>query len=1037
MSRAALTLGSDAKAGVAAVGQAISLDDVRVELLRVGDGSDPDDWRVVESTRPAPDGSFAFSSVETGRYALRLSQPEFGGAGYGVDATDFTLGDGETVRLVLPLLSTIHVEAPGVSGSMSPDGAPVLDEATGRVHGVSGDGYWVLDPDAGTVHVLASRMLFKLHSARGAPGVNVLLPGRNAFLTIVQNRIVSVQLDIFGDEGTSEVLHYEDPDTREVIGERVRWRLLPERILEQLPAGVVLGAYPSRDNRTLYISLSNTPPWGTDNWQPGLGVTMVIDLDTLAVRRIIQGEARTYHPLTDQLVFHGPDGVLLVDASAIRDVASAPLAANLGVAPIPGVGQFMVAWSQINNEGAEIPFLARIDGEGNVLQEGRAAEVLGLGADPAAGAPSFDREGEVFMLGPQGYRVLPGGGFEAIGVQVPPGLAFQERVACNRRRVFDPVNRYELWYDCGTNEDGRDAMAILSADRGNIPVSVRVNGAQMVVDPIRGRAIFLTWGANASIVHYADPTAAARPANLDIQVDPAALQPGPACSDTEPCPSDQVCVGRTDTAFSGNCQPNRRAPWRVRCGGLTQVPCDDGYTCALSNPTNPQSTGVCEGDLHRDYESHGILCEDGSCPDGFFCHAEGRCVPRGCRSDAECEPGEVCGLVAGTGRVCVSSGPWPDGALCTQPTDCAGGACVPTGFMPSAPSGLADGESLPFNVCATGCFANRDCADGQDCVAGRELWPVCVDRVGPFGPEDLAACTVTCAPHEVCQGSRCATGVWPAPVRTDTHGECAVDVDCPVPAQCLRGPSISTRCGFWCNRNRDCPWDAECFEGTCLANHLGPGDPMARYRCADETGCDDHQQCIEVWFFGQENPRFCVDEDPCVDDGDCAAGESCVGICAPDCQALDGLSADDCPQGWQCVHRDQSFNWSPHHCLPPVCDCPPAGNRNVSCSLEPTPICSFRQPCAYAPCDGTFGPDNPDPEASGSCCAPGNPCGLSGPELCQCPPSCDWWRPDDCPDRFDGMPETGGAALCPTGWSCAATAERPYGWRCRAAPRGD
>lgn len=1013
--------------------QPLSIDGIIVDLLRVEPGGDPDSWSVVNSVQPEPDGSFSFSGVAAGDYALRLNQPEFGGPAYGVDATDFHLDEGQTVSLILPLITNINISAPGVGMSFGWAEPPLIDLDTGLIYGAhkSLDGYgafWVFDPDRGLVDLLHSKSLFS-QALNFDNHVVALAEGRNKALVVTSDRIVKIDLSIFEDAEVGEALDYDDPAVRVRLGEKTSWRLIPPTSrIAVAQSEASLRAYLSADESVLYVS-----------WEGQGGSTQIIDVETLEVRRVVQGWAVGYHPTTDQLVFSGGQGVFLVDASQMRDVGVANIQANLGVAPVPGRPEFIVAYDILSANDERVPFIAVIDDSANVLSDQQASEYLGTDTVLQSGAPSFDSTGEYFMLGAQAFRILDGGGFEEIGVQVPPGPSFLQRVACNQQRVFDPVHRYEVWYDCGPNNgmSFQGAMALISADQTSIPVSVRVNSTSMVLDAPRGRALFFFGGGAGnlliSVVHYADPAAATKPEQTKISAGEALLQPGAVCDTSRPCEGNQVCRGDTDTSWTGTCVDNPRRPYLAYCGGITGVACDDGFDCELSNPTNPESFGICTGQPNRDYENHGPACGTaGTCPAGFSCNELDRCVPRGCLGDADCETGEVCGMVADIGRVCVTPGLLEDYEICSSPENCLHGACVDTGLS---------GEPRVFMLCATSCMKNADCPIGSLCVLpdrnfheySSEPFPFCAHDEWLHGSPSTSPCTTECEADQICIGDQCQIGFSPRfQGASGQPDECTVDTDCAVPGNCLQ-QEFGRSCGFACLRNRDCPWPVDCMAGVCPV--ADTESPTSQYPCNEGLGCVDHEMCVQSLFsWDAEFWYLCLDADPCRSDADCAAGYHCDGVCTEPCDPNDGHSAADCDPGLQCVLSTLDA-WSEHKCLPPVCDCPDSGAHNAYCVLD-TNACFIDLQCAAVACDGTFGPDNPDPEVDETCCAPGNPCGLSGEEICACPASCPWWTPGDCNCPSENCPVAGGLPLCPEGYNCALRSEPLwlFGDRCNANP---
>ncbi len=203
----------------------------------IGDGS----WIFVDSRQPQPDGSFGFSDLEPGHYSLRLEQPEFGGVAYGADGTDFHLEPGQSVSLVLPLVSTITIDAPGVimgdrgediDAYRSADSA-IIDEGSGLIMG-SGFGFWAIDPDEEILHSLLSTHLF----ASTAEDYHLVAysPGRHEAFVIFANRIVAVDLTVFDDAEPGKAINYDDLEVREALGDKVRWRLLDEVMTEQMTA---------------------------------------------------------------------------------------------------------------------------------------------------------------------------------------------------------------------------------------------------------------------------------------------------------------------------------------------------------------------------------------------------------------------------------------------------------------------------------------------------------------------------------------------------------------------------------------------------------------------------------------------------------------------------------------------------------------------------------------------------------------------------------------------------------------------------------
>lgn len=966
-------------------------------------------------------------------------------------------------------MSTIELDAPGLftnssSGREREFGfddpeyrsadTAIIDEESGLIIG-GGGGLWVLDPDSESLNMLFSSTLFDSAPSRSGHRV-MYAPGRNEAFVISATRIVAVDLSIFDDVEPGQALDYDDPEVRLAIDDKVRWSFMDPTITHLIRwFGTSIRRNPlqwhfSADESVLYV----TAALGEE------ARVMIVENDTLRVPRLIFGELIAYNVHVDQLVLRAPDGLALVDASAMQDVAEVEIDSDLGVAPVPGKGEYYVAYTKLAADDMRIPFIAVIDDEGEILSDQRAREHLGLDYDPDPGAPRFDSTGEYFVLGDEGYRLLDDGSFEFLGFPVPWGDAFMERVDCNWHNVFDPVNRYAIWFDCEGWDHHPGAMAIISTDRGNIPISIRVNSGNVLLHPPSGRAFVIDDDNDVSVVHYADPMAADRPSFTRLVAGEEHVGPGQECGVDEPCPFEEVCVARTDTALSGNCKENERNPFLIHCGGLTRIECDDGYTCELINPTNPDSAGFCRGSPDRDYENHGPRCgPDGECVAGFSCNDNGRCVPRACMSDEDCGDGEVCGMVHDVGRVCVMPGPLGTGEICGTPEDCLSGVCMDTLLGLSVDwqddDGHVSGWFDSFPLCTTPCVKNVECPEGSNCVHIDTPWPVCVDEGWVLSGDGtqwplydigwtFEHCSPACGEDAICTQhyeSPCQVGFLPGPLSDTYTVPCSSDEDCAVPGSCVPltvwrdDGTIQTDqvCGFPCSQSSDCPWDADCINGTCNVTWSRP--PEQAYYCQDGAGCSGDEWCLSLDFFPND-PFHCVEEQPCYYDSECEDGLECFGICTQRCRVEWDAPADGCGEGLQCVYEGEE-SLGEGICMPPVCDCPDTGGSTAICPLD-TKDCSFRQTCAPALCDGTHGPMDPNDPEDRTCCRPGNPCGLTQEEICQCPPTCDFWTAHYCCHHGDICPsETNPVSLCPEGYECQLTDHgdsviQAYGFVCVA-----
>ncbi len=980
------------------IGQALSFDQVSVDLLQPDGTPQPENWPVVGSATPDASGTFAFEGLAEGDYALKVNQPEFADLAYRVDTTEFHLGADQTVNLVLPLVTTLihNLMDPSVVWNPISDSPPAaaLDPATGEIVLTSNLGFAVVDPDRGKLDLLFSHNFFIGHQQKLDfldQRVLALSPFGQIAWILYPDRLVRIDRSLFSDPDQSEVFNLDDLANRVAVGDKFRYRILAPLSAGPNPryptwTGEV---YFSPDETILYASTRDD------------GV-FVFDLERMKLVRVIIGHLIGYNPISNHLFFtnshygqHDGTDVLVVDASTLLEVNSAPLQSVVGVAPVPGQPDTFLIRSQLSTGDMEVPFVVVVDGSGAVATDQRARDYLGIDYDPQVGSPSFDLTGDYFMIGSAAFRVLAEGGFEPVPVAIPPGESFNQRMQCNQLRAVDPANLYELWYGCLQ----ANAVGLISLDQTNLPVAVRpsVPTDRVLLDRVRGRAIFSGFD-RLVLVHYADPSAAEQDELTDLSgVLSDLTAPGAVCSEANPCGGSDLCAGATDTAYTGNCTPNPRLPYLPFCGGFTHMSCDGGFICALLNPTNPNSIGYCSGFADRDYTAHGSACgPDSACPVGMTCGAASHCEPKTCLRDQDCAaiPGEICGLVEIIGRACLLPGELPDGAACLGPEECQHGTCVAlaSGWAMGADA-LLDG-AFGLMVCSTPCFQNSDCPGADQCEffgpprnttfspTGEAVWQTHRDQIMPYCRPAVLPPPTDCAGG--CTSSElCATGHLPTP-RCQVGFEPWVLVEngdqtsCLPPAELNSSPGNPVVCSYRCRRSGDCPFETDCASGFCSVF-----DSRCDLTCAADESC--------AWFGWAESPGVCINVDACATDADCGGDVgSCIGdgACLGDATCL--TSAD-------CLDEECAAGHSyglPRYCLPPECGCTGPQADEMFCNLADS-TCYLPGWCADVPCDGSVDPvcdvTPPDPLPGG----------------CRCP-SCAW---DVCPT---GPP----VPLCPTGFTC-------------------
>ena len=517
--------------------------------------------------------------------------------------------------------------------------------------------------------------------------------------------------------------------------------------------------------------------------------------------------------------------------------------------------------------------------------------------------------------------------------------------------MVDPANLLEIWYGGQCAESSY--VGLISLDETGAPVAVRpsVPTRKVLLDRTRGRAIFGGFD-RLVLVHYADPSAAASDEVVDLSAVVAPFTaPGASCSGTNPCSGTDLCAGATDTAYTGQCTPNPRLPYRGFCGGFGQDSCDDDFDCKLVNPTNPNSVGECIGYVSRDYASAGPACTAGlPCPTGMVCGDGDRCEPKSCVGDADCAayPDEICGLVANLGRVCLAPGPLADGSACLGADECLHGACVAI----RGAAALGDGAVLHglrgLLACTSPCHENADCQGGAQCISERPraldemygsptlIWQIHRAQVMPYCQPALLAPLAGC--EECTSAELCAVGNTPQPgcqlgfdpwvfVKdgAGTAQYCLPPTEsCQVSGFCPDGGDFDFRCKFPCQRSGDCLFGADCVSGSCSVG------PLCSLACGVDESC--------AWF-DPGTSGFCAISDSCRSDADCGgdAGSCFLSACIGPSRVCN--TGSDCEVGEECVER--WWDGFGRHCLPAQCDCagPSAGDM----------VCDFVTDTCFTP----------------------------------------------------------------------------------------
>ncbi len=261
---------------------------------------------------------------------------------------------------------------------------------------------------------------------------------------------------------------------------------------------------------------------------------------------------------------------------------------------------------------------------------------------------------------------------------------------------------------------------------------------------------------------------------------------GNACTGSDYCNEEGVCVGQTISCDDGNpctvdsCNPQSGCTNEFLPEGTE---CSDGNACTNNDHCNAE--GQCVGstiDCDDGNECTNDSClpdvgcvwqpREGLCDDGLYCTTGDHCVSgecvgelRRCVDDDPCtddicnDEVDSCQHLPNTGNTC------DDGNLCTENDTCQEGIC--TGTPKQCPS---DGNPCTDELCdpAIGCYTvnnNDPCDDGLFCTVG----DVCNNGVCSGSTRDCGTATQCsswscneefnrCEQHNVPNGTACDDG---------------------------------------------------------------------------------------------------------------------------------------------------------------------------------------------------------------------------------------------------------------------------------------
>ncbi|OIP29222.1 MAG: hypothetical protein AUK47_28045 [Deltaproteobacteria bacterium CG2_30_63_29] len=372
------------------------------------------------------------------------------------------------------------------------------------------------------------------------------------------------------------------------------------------------------------------------------------------------------------------------------------------------------------------------------------------------------------------------------------------------------------------------------------------------------------------------------------------------CNRNSTCPSSEVCVF-TDDGSGG---------LELFCGppvgtGLPGSACTDDSDC---------ENGKCQDGICL-----APCVDDNDCPGGHVCVATevggmtiDACVPEptACRSNAACDPSELC--VADRSGAALSLlcgapvGAGTLGAACTQDSACEANLCL--GGLCTSPCERSNdcstdgswrcetidvatnGGAATISVCAETppnvCNSDRDCVGPQRCVAqktGTNLTFTCA-TANAGGVET----GVNCLLDSDCAQNLCVTGQCAGPCQTAAT-DCPTDYGCDLTTVSLGGNLTDTASicqpPVFCIENDECLTSEVCFfrpetstiTTLCQNPNVGGG--------ALGTTCTDDADCGANLCYSDRFKDMCTIG--CLNNTDCATGTVCASVTL---QATDGTS---------------------------------------------------------------------------------------------------------------------------------------------------
>jgi Cys-rich repeat protein len=326
---------------------------------------------------------------------------------------------------------------------------------------------------------------------------------------------------------------------------------------------------------------------------------------------------------------------------------------------------------------------------------------------------------------------------------------------------------------------------------------------------------------------------------------------------------------------------------------------------------------------------------------GFTTFQAGTESSTACRSDTDCQSGQVC--INGACEDAQDGGPADGGVICICPSGeyCdSNGNCQPDPNQCGSNSDCQAGQVCIGGFCEVACASNSDCPNGGVCLNG--VCSACTDPVNGCADGGVPSCR---------SNSDCPVGEYCDPTTNTCQG--AVDAGC---YDANGNPCDGgTACGLQnqpCCSNGGCAQGLTCDSstGVCEASDGGIAcDPNRG--CPSGYVCDANGTCQPV--DGGQPDGGCGDPgNPC-DGGSPDGGPSDAGVaCVAGTNCLNGT---ECGAGGTCVNGTCQCACDPSTCPTGCCDssglCQP-GTANNACGIraQACVTCGATQSCVNAIC---------------------------------------------------------------------------------------